>query len=134
MPYPSRWQDVEGAPPPGTALCQAADIADGQAHVATFRDGSLLFEMFVLRPPATASVGADAGGLIAYVNDCPHARTPLDWRPGQFLNSDKTFLLCATHDAEFRIRDGYCVRGPCFGAHLIAVPIVVRDGAVYIAG
>ncbi len=134
MPYPSRWQDVEGAPPPGTALCQAADIADGQAHVATFRDGSLLFEMFVLRPPATASVGADAGGLIAYVNDCPHARTPLDWQAGQFLTADKTRILCATHGAEFRFEDGLCVHGPCPGARLTRVPIAVRDGTVVIAG
>ncbi len=134
MSFP--YSRLQGTPAAGTRLCRAADITPGQAHVATFRTGSLLFEMFVLRPPAGEEIpdAAATDGLVAYVNDCPHANTPLDWRPGQFLKSDKTFLLCATHDAEFRIRDGYCVRGPCFGAHLIAVPIVVRDGAVYIAG
>lgn len=133
MPFPTSWQGFEGAPPPGTVLCQAADIAPGKAHVATFRNGSLLFEMFVLRPPAGASVPSDADGLIAYVNDCPHARTPLDWQEGQFLTADQTRILCATHGAEFRIEDGLCVHGPCPGARLLAVPLAVRDGMVFIA-
>ena len=135
MPFP--FSRLQGAPSSGTALCQAADIAPGAAHVATFRTGSLLFEMFILRPPAGVVVppaAAQADGLVAYVNDCPHANTPLDWRPGHFLTANKQFILCATHGAEFRIHDGYCVHGPCFGAHLIAVPIAVRDGTVYIAG
>ncbi len=134
MSFP--YSRLQGRPAAGTRLCRAADLAPGQAHVATFRTGALLFEMFVLRPPAGGEIPDATGtdGLVAYVNDCPHANTPLDGRPGQFLNADQTLLLCAAHDAEFRIRDGYCVRGPCFGAHLIAVPITVRDGAVYIAG
>ncbi len=134
MAYPTHWQDVEGAPPPGTALCQAADILPGAAHVGTFRNGSLLFELFVLRPPAGSGVASDADGLVAYVNDCPHARTPLDWQAGQFLTADRTHILCATHGAEFRIHDGLCVRGPCPGARLVPVPLAVRDGTVYIAG
>jgi len=134
MPFP--YTALQCRPAPGTALCRAADIAPGKAHVATFRSGSMLFEMFVLRPPADAAVAEAAAtdGLVAYVNDCPHANTPLDWQPGQFLSADKRLILCATHGAEFRIGDGYCVRGPCFGAYLIPVPIAVRDGTVYIGG
>lgn len=133
MPFP--YARLQGTPPAGTVLCRAADIAPGQAHVATFRSGSLLFEMFVLRPPAGQEVAEAAAtdGLVAYVNDCPHANTPLDWQPGQFLSADRQFILCATHGARFRIRDGYCIHGPCIGASLIAVPIALRDGSVVIA-
>ena len=134
MPFPIIWSGFEGAPPPGTKLCHAADIAPGDAHVATFRDGSLLFEMFVLRLPDGAQVANAVDGLVAYVNDCPHARTPLDWQEGQFLTADRTRILCATHGAEFRFEDGLCVHGPCPGARLLAVPIAVRDGTVFIAG
>tara|TARA_A100001037_G_C15125441_1_gene625919 strand:- start:456 stop:713 length:258 start_codon:yes stop_codon:yes gene_type:complete len=80
--------------------------------------------MFVVRR------GEDVFG---YVNICPHARTPLDWTPDQFLTRDKTNLLCATHGAQFRIEDGFCVAGPCPGASLIPVPIAISDGDVVIS-
>ena len=72
--------------------------------------------------------------MFGYVNICPHARTPLDWTPDQFLNRDKTNLLCATHGARFRIDDGFCVAGPCPGASLTRVPITITNGDVVIAG
>ena len=72
--------------------------------------------------------------VFGYVNICPHARTPLDWTPDQFLNRDMTNLLCATHGAQFRIDDGFCVAGPCPGASLTRVPITITNGDVVIAG
>lgn len=80
--------------------------------------------MFVVRK------GDDVFG---YVNICPHARTPLDWTPNQFLTRDKTNLLCATHGAQFRIEDGFCVAGPCPGSSLTPVPIGISGGDVVIA-
>ena len=71
--------------------------------------------------------------VFGYVNICPHARTPLDWTPDQFLTRDKTKLLCATHGAQFRIEDGFCIAGPCPGTSLMSVPIGISGGDVVIA-
>lgn len=71
--------------------------------------------------------------VFGYVNICPHARTPLDWTPDQFMTHDKTNLMCATHGAQFRIEDGFCIAGPCLGLSLTPVPIEVSSGDVVIA-
>jgi len=35
-------------------------------------------------------------------------------------------IQCATHGALFRIRDGYCVAGPCAGQGLIPLEVKVE--------
>jgi nitrite reductase/ring-hydroxylating ferredoxin subunit len=91
-------------------------------------------------PPGVA-VGF-GGGLLAirladcvmiYHNACPHLGVPLDWLPGRFMNAEGTRIVCATHGAEFRPEDGLCLRGPCKGDRLTAVPCEVRDGVVRVA-
>ncbi len=72
------------------------------------------------------------GKLFVYVNSCPHVGAPLDLRPGQFLNLERSHIICTTHGALFRIDDGYCVSGPCAGASLMALAAEVRDGEVFI--
>ncbi len=121
---PADYRDLAAAPAAGTTLCRVDDIAVGGAKVFTFRAGTDLFEMFILRRN---------DGLFTYVNDCPHARSPLDWRPGEFLTRDKTLILCTMHGARFRIEDGVCVGGPCPGASLTKVPIDVDAGVITIA-
>lgn len=74
------------------------------------------------------------GDVFGYINICPHARTPLDWTPDQFLNRDRTYLLCATHGAQFRIEDGACIAGPCPGASLTPVPVAVESGNIVVSG
>jgi nitrite reductase/ring-hydroxylating ferredoxin subunit len=69
---------------------------------------------------------------LLYVNSCPHLGVPLDWLPGQFLTTDGTRIMCATHGAEFRISDGHCVKGPCRGEALTKVPYTVRDDLIMI--
>ncbi len=127
---PPDWRDHAGAPAPGTPLCAVDDIEPGTARVFTFGGGSERFEMFVLR---WAGDGNAPAGLYAYANDCPHARGPLDWKPAQFLNKERTLIQCANHGARFRIGDGKCVHGPCPGASLTGVPIEVADGTLRIA-
>ena len=122
-----------GAPAPGTELCRVADLAPGSAKVIAFGSGSERHEIFVVRPPAEAATPpgfAGADGLVAYLNDCPHAHAPLDWTPGQFLDADRKHLLCTMHGALFRVHDGLCIEGPCPGRSLTPVPIVVTDGVV----
>ena len=67
------------------------------------------------------------GRHYAYVNQCPHAGTPLDWWPNEFFTEDGRYLICATHGAVFEPDSGRCVEGPCPGARLETLH-VERDG------
>ena len=65
------------------------------------------------------------GRACAYVNQCPHAGTELDWQPGEFFDIAGVYLVCATHGALFEPGSGLCVAGPCRGASLR--PLGVRE-------
>lgn len=106
------------------ALCALDDIDDG---------GSA---------GLTAVVGGERIGLILvrlgdevhiYENVCPHIGAPLDFTPGQFLNTERDLIQCAMHGALFRIEDGKCVYGPCNGKGLTPVASAVRNGQVFLA-
>jgi nitrite reductase/ring-hydroxylating ferredoxin subunit len=109
-------------PPPLRALCRVADIPDG---------GSKGFP-----PPPGGFTGLFAvrqdDAVFVYVNSCPHIGTPLDWMPDRFLSADGRRIVCATHGAEFRIADGACLRGPCFGDRLEPVMIQIEDGMIFV--
>ena len=104
-------------------LCELSQIADGDsANFVVDRNGKK--ESFiVVRKKNTAYV---------YVNSCPHIGTPLDFSPGRFLNQDKTFIICSTHGALFRIDDGFCVSGPCAEQALTTVPFNIVEGSVFL--
>lgn len=70
--------------------------------------------------------------VFTYVNSCPHVGTPLDFKPGQFLDMTRLHILCSSHGALFRISDGYCLSGPCAGKSLKPVANEIRDGTIYI--
>jgi nitrite reductase/ring-hydroxylating ferredoxin subunit len=112
-----------GSRPPTrrTALCRLADIAVPGAKGFSLGDGVDDHEIFVVR---------DASGVYAYDNVCPHTGGPLDWTPDRFLTLDRRRILCATHGAEFRIADGYCLRGPCAGQSLERCTIEIVDGLI----
>lgn len=69
--------------------------------------------------------------VYAYLNHCPHTGVELNWLPDQFLDLDRSFIQCATHDARFQIDDGVCVAGPCVGDRLTALPISIEEDIVY---
>ncbi len=115
---------MSARPAQRTVLCRLDDIPLPGSTGVTLGDGAARREVFVVRNKA---------GVYAYENVCPHTGGPLDWVPGQFLTLDKTLILCATHGALFRVRDGLCVGGPCFGASLAPVGVAVADGAVVLA-
>lgn len=116
---PPAYLRYRGAPAAGTALCHLDALPPSGTKGFTFGEDVNRFEMFV--------VWRD-GKLNAYVNDCPHAHTPLDFLPDRFLNLEQSHLLCATHGAQFRIADGLCVAGPCKGKSLTPVPVhLVND-------
>jgi len=73
------------------------------------------------------------GMVRAYVNECRHQATELDWNPGEFFDAERLYLVCATHGACYDPLSGVCVAGPCAGARLAQVAIRERDGGVYCA-
>ena len=118
------WHRRPAAPAPGSDLCAAADVAEGAGKGREFRDGSAVFRLFVVR---------QGGTLRGYVNECPHAATPLDWQEDRFFTADGSALLCSTHGARFAVDDGRCFLGPCKGQALTPVPVEERDGRIRIA-
>lgn len=94
-------------------LCQIAELRPGVAR--GFADHGVF------------AVGTAAGPVV-YRNACPHLGIPLDWAPDRFLSADGAFIICGTHGAEFRLQDGYCLRGPCREESLTAVPHRVEAG------
>lgn len=103
-------------------LCRLDEIPDGGARGFGPAPGGFT-GLFAVR---------HGDRVVVYVNACPHLGSPLDWTPDRFLSADGSHIVCATHGAEFRIRDGLCERGPCLGARLEAVMIEVKDGAVLV--
>ncbi|MDP7386277.1 MAG: Rieske 2Fe-2S domain-containing protein, partial [Nitrospinota bacterium] len=75
--------------------------------------------------------GPPGGAGFSSTSTAAHTQAPLDFRPGQFLNLEKTHILCANHGALFDIRDGRCVAGPRAGERLQAVAVEVRNGVLY---
>ena len=106
-------------------LCQLEDIEDPGSVALTLATSDGLQDIFVVRRGEQVA---------AYLNSCPHTGGPLDWVPGQFLDLDREYIQCATHDALFEITDGVCIAGPCAGGRLTAVSVVIRDGEVIFPG
>ncbi len=105
------------------ALCASTELVEkGIAHV---------FDVLHFREPARAFVLRFDGRLVAYLNRCLHVPTEMDWQYGEFLDSDKAFILCSTHGAAYEPRTGRCAGGPCGRGKLTAVDVEERGGQVY---
>lgn len=117
------WQRRPGAPRHGTQLCPLNEIREPGARGFLFGEGKERFDMFVVRR------GAD---VFAYVNECPHAFTPLETWPDKFLTLAEDEIVCSTHGALFNMDDGLCTSGPCTGKALIPIPVTVENGMITI--
>ncbi|MGE5615524.1 MAG: Rieske (2Fe-2S) protein [Bacillota bacterium] len=105
-------------------ICSSSALEDGGPGVRFVVDESgLARNAFAVR---------HFGRVSAFINQCPHAWTELDWEPGKFFDFSKLYLICATHGAMFEPHNGRCVAGPCRGAALEKLDIVERDGDVYL--
>ncbi|MEZ5852526.1 MAG: Rieske (2Fe-2S) protein [Hyphomicrobiaceae bacterium] len=83
--------------------------------------------------PRQVVVVRDGDSVRAYANRCPHLLLPLEIVPDRFLDETGRHLVCRTHGARFRVTDGHCTVGPCFGDALEAVAVAVINGSVYLA-
>ncbi len=104
-------------------LCPLNSLLDRSARGFSIHRQGTELELLVVR---------EGPGIHAYVNSCPHTGATLDWVPHQFLDAEGKHIQCATHGALFRLRDGYCVFGPCAGQSLTPVPVEVVDEDVVI--
>ena len=73
------------------------------------------------------------GQLLAYENRCQHLSLPLDYGDNRFFTKDGCHLMCQMHGAVYEPTTGMCVRGPCLGAQLAALPIEIARGKVWLA-
>jgi nitrite reductase/ring-hydroxylating ferredoxin subunit len=104
------------------ALCRVEEIPDGGAKGFPAAPGGFTGLFAVRRGDA----------VVVYVNACPHLGVSLDWAPDRFLDAAGELIVCSTHGAEFRIEDGFCLRGPCAGDRLESVMTEINDGVLHV--
>jgi len=112
------------------AICGLDDIPNRRARPFVLAkrgvEGSLQpWPIFVLRW---------GRNVRAYENRCPHQGTHLDWEKGEFLDGDGTRIQCGKHGALFDLGSGECVEGPCLGAKLTAIEVVLDEDEICLAG
>jgi len=102
-------------------ICPLHELPDPGAKGFTMGAGDWPLRGFVVRR---------GQHVHAYVNHCPHAGFPLNWRPDAFLSPQAPVIVCAMHGALFEIETGICVSGPCEGLGLRTLPVRVERGYV----
>lgn len=101
-------------------LCSTEDIPEREARGFETEQGALF-------------VTQRDGVFYAYLNNCPHLGTELEYQENQFLDMDREYIICSTHGALFQVEDGACIFGPCQGKYLTPVKISVHsDGGIYL--
>jgi nitrite reductase/ring-hydroxylating ferredoxin subunit len=108
----------------GLSLCRLDSLPD---------PGSRGFKLPTPQGPVECLLVRRGNRFFAYHNRCPHTGAPLDWVPGQFLDLKGELIQCALHGALFLPETGECVHGPCLGAHLVRVPVMVEDGGLLVS-
>jgi nitrite reductase/ring-hydroxylating ferredoxin subunit len=113
----------EAAPDGALPLCASGALEEaGKACV---------FDVLLWRAPARAFALRFEGRVVAYLNRCAHVPTEMDWRPGEFLDDERRFILCSMHGAVYEPTTGRCIAGPCAGERLMRIEVMERDGQVY---
>ena len=95
-------------------------------QVVEEKSTALRFDIPSLGQFATGFVLRFNGELYAYVNQCAHISIELDWAQGEFFDSSKQFIICATHGAHYQPDSGHCVMGPCKGKQLKALQVTEK--------
>ena len=105
-------------------ICAASDLPEQGRGVR--------FELIRHDQPQQAFVVRFDGQPRAFLNQCGHVPVELDWQEGEFFDDSRLYLICSTHGALYHPASGACVGGRCAGRGLISVPVVERDGHVYL--
>jgi len=110
-------------PGDGLLLCESTELQErGKAHC---------FEVLQYGQPASAFALRFEGQAVAYLNRCAHVPTEMDWQEGEFLDSDKRYIICSIHGALYDPLSGRCVTGMCGRIGLHKIEVQEREGRVY---
>ena len=104
-------------------LCASDELAD--------KGRAIVFDVLHFREPARAFALRFDHRVVAYLNRCVHVPTELDWQPGEFLDADRAFIICAIHGATYAPQTGHCVGGPCGSGRLTRLATAEHDGVVW---
>ena len=115
--------EVAAVPDGALPVCASAELEESGRAV--------VFDVLLWRRPARAFVLRFEGRVVAYMNRCAHVPTEMDWRPGEFLDDERRFIVCSTHGAVYEPTTGHCIAGPCAGARLMRIDVVELGGQVY---
>ena len=88
-------------------LCSLAELEETGSRGFAVGEGDWPLRGFLVKT---------ATGVAAFVNYCPHAGHPLNFRPHKFLTSDRNLILCSSHGALFARDNGSVHRRPVRGA------------------
>jgi nitrite reductase/ring-hydroxylating ferredoxin subunit len=103
-------------------LCRSDELIE--------RGKGVLFDVMLWRQPARAFALRIDGQPVAYINRCAHVPTELDWNPGEFLDAERTTIVCTVHGAQYAPATGACLGGPCGRGRLMVIAVTERDGEV----
>lgn len=101
-------------------LCMVDEIVPGAGREFRFGGGFL-------------AVFRGADGVSAWLNSCPHQGRSLNFAPDEFLFTGEGRLICPHHGAVFELANGTCLEGPCKGASLSPVRVLLENGAIWLA-
>ena len=107
-------------------ICASASLADSGKAVR--------FEVDYFGEPTNAFAVRFRGRVYAYLNRCGHLPMELDWREGEFFDSEGRDLICSTHGAAYAASSGECLGGPCGGTPLVGLLVEERDGHIFYLG
>jgi nitrite reductase/ring-hydroxylating ferredoxin subunit len=107
---------------PPQRLCAGSELEE--------RGRAVLFEVLEYGQPMRAFALRIDGTVVAYLNRCLHVPMELDWMPGEFLDSEREFIMCSTHGAIYEPATGRCAGGPCGRGRLTPVAVAEVDGEV----
>jgi nitrite reductase/ring-hydroxylating ferredoxin subunit len=106
-------------------ICASVDLVDGGEGIR--------FDLAGNGETRSAFVVRWRNRAFAYINECMHQATELDWNDGDFFDESGLYLMCATHGAMYEPDSGLCIAGPCRGARLVTVEVHERDGNIFCA-
>lgn len=109
---------------PGGLVCPSSALEAGGlgARFAVMHRGEV----------AAAFAVRFSGRIHGYLNRCAHVPIEMDWQPGRFFDVSGLYLVCATHGALYAPESGACLGGRCNGKGLTAIPLIERDGGIYL--
>lgn len=104
-------------------LCPSSELEE--------KGKAIVFDVLHFHAPARAFALRFEGRVVAYLNRCVHVPTELDWLPGEFLDGDRAFIICAIHGATYEPKSGRCAGGPCASGRLKKIDVEEHDGQLW---